>query len=246
MSTLNGQSVIVTGASSGIGHATALALAEKGARVIAAARRKDRLEELAKAATSLPGEIIAYEVDVTDHAAMLKMGEETIKAFGQIDAIVNNAGLMPLSLFQSRKVDEWNRMVDVNIKGVLYGIDAVLTHMLERGTGHIVSVSSVAGHEARASTGVYAGTKFAVRAIMEGLRQEVAGKVRTTIICPGAVKTELPTTITDEAVIEAMMARFGNVTPMEGADIAAGIIYALEQPAQVSVNEIIIRPSNQG
>ncbi len=239
---LDGKSIIITGASSGIGEATAKTLAARGARVMLAARRQDRLSALVDEI----GENARFRpTNVASHADMLALADATIAAFGQIDAIVNNAGVMPLSFFASRKVDEWDRMVDVNIKGVLYGIDAVLTHMLERNEGHIVNVSSVAGLKVRPSSGVYAGTKHAVRAITDGLMQETAETgVRVTSICPGAVTTELGQTITDEAVLKNMGGAF-SFEFLEAGDIADVIAFALEAPPNMAVNEIVVRPANQ-
>lgn len=160
--------------------------------------------------------------------------------------MVNNAGLMPLSLLDKLKIDEWDRMVDVNIKGVLYGIAAVLPYMKEQKSGHIINVSSVAGHEVMKGGAVYSGTKFAVRAITEGLRKEVyADNIRTTIISPGAVETELTTTITDEDIIEAFNKRFNSFERLQGPDIAKAVLYALEQPDHVAINEVLVRPTQQ-
>jgi NADP-dependent 3-hydroxy acid dehydrogenase YdfG len=241
MNNIEGKSIIVTGASSGIGAATAKKLVAHGAKVMLAARREDRLKELAK---EIGGPTKYRVTDVSNHEDVLGLAEHTIKRFGHIDVLINNAGIMPLSLFQSRKVSEWDAMIDVNIKGVLYGIDAVLTHMLDRGTGHIINVSSVAGFRTSPATGVYSGTKHAVRAISEGLRQETAGKVRVTSVCPGAVTTELAGTITDEAVLGAMADRF-NFQFLEGEDIANAICYAIDQPDHCSISEIVVRPSEQ-
>ena len=236
-----GKSVIVTGASSGIGEATARRLAGAGARVMLAARREDRLKSLAE---DLGSDVHYRVTDVTNHDDMLALGEATIEAFGRIDVLVNNAGYMPLSYLSSRRVDEWDAMIDINIKGVLYGIDAVLTHMLERGEGHIINVSSVAGHVTRGSSAVYSGTKFAVRAISEGLRQETAGKVRVTIISPGGTKSELGQGIKDEKVLTEAANRF-NFRFLEADDIAASIAFAIDAPAHVGVNEMIVRPLEQ-
>jgi len=241
MSGLEGKVVIVTGASSGIGAQVAKTLAAGGAKVMLAARRQDRLDELV---AEIGANAKAKVTDVSNHQSVLDLAEATIKEFGRIDVLVNNAGLMPLSFFASRKVDEWDRMVDVNIKGVLYGIDAVLSHMLERGDGQVINVSSVAGHRVGPATGVYAGTKFAVRAISEGLRQETAGKIRVTTICPGAVTTELAGTITDEVVMKNMGGQF-NFEFLEPTAIADAIAYAVSQPENVAVNEIIVRPLQQ-
>ncbi len=241
MNGLEGKVAIVTGASSGIGAQVAKTLADGGAKVMLAARRQDRLDELA---ADIGANAKARVTDVSDHQSMLDLADATISAFGHIDVLVNNAGLMPLSFFASRKVDEWDRMVDVNIKGVLYGIDAVLTHMLGRESGHIINVSSVAGHRTGPATGVYSGTKFAVRAISEGLRQETAGKIRVTTICPGAVTTELAGTITDKVVMENMGGTY-NFEFLDPTAIADAIAYAVSQPENVAVNEMIVRPLQQ-
>lgn len=241
MSGVESKVVIVTGASSGIGAQVARTLAAQGAKVMLAARRQDRLDALQ---AEIGANAQSKVTDVSDHQSMLDLADATIKAFGHVDVLVNNAGLMPLSFFASRKVDEWDRMVDVNIKGVLYGIDAVLTHMLARNTGHIINVSSVAGHITGPATGVYSGTKFAVRAISEGLRQETAGKIRVTTICPGAVTTELATTITDKVVMENMGGQY-NFEFLEPTAIADAIAYAIGQPDGVAVNEMIVRPLAQ-
>lgn len=240
------KTAIITGASSGIGQATAKKLAGKGIRVMLAARREDRLIEL-KNEIEAAGGIAAYRVtDVTSAEEMQTLANETIEQFGHIDILINNAGLMPLSYLNKRKIDEWDRMIDVNIKGVLYGIAAVLPHMEERQEGHIINVASVAGHMLRPGTAVYSGTKFAVRAITEGLRQELnpAHHIRATIISPGVVATELTNSITDQEALDAFNKRNIKV-PLEAEDIAEAIGYAIEQPASVDVNEILIRPTYQ-
>lgn len=236
-----GKTVIMTGASSGIGAATARRLADAGANLMLAARREDRL----KALTEELGPKVRYRVtDVTDHADMLKLGEDTIAAFGQVDAIVNNAGIMPLSPLANRRVAEWDQMIDVNIKGVLYGIDAVLAHMLERGEGHVLNVSSVAGLVTNPTSAVYSGTKHAVKAISEGLRKETAGKIRVTTIYPGAVATELGQSIKDPDVLAGLRDRF-NYTPLAASDIAEAVHFAIASPRNMAVNEITIRPIEQ-
>lgn len=241
MEGVRGKVVIITGASSGIGEATARVLAGKGAKVMLAARREDRLKKLADEI----GATAEYKVtNVAKHSDMLSLAETTIDRFGWIDVLVNNAGIMPLSFYESRQVSEWDAMIDVNIKGVLYGIDAVLTHMMERGSGQIINVSSVMGHWVNVGSGIYSGTKFAVRAISEGLRQETAGKLRVTIICPGAVTTELGNRITDPKVLESRGDGPGfELLPPEA--IGNAVAYAIEQPEGVSVNEIIVRPTGQ-
>lgn len=240
------KTAIITGASSGIGQAAAKELANKGYSVMLAARREDRLVDLKKEIEDAGGRAAYKVTDVTSAEEMKKLAEATIEQFGQIDVLLNNAGLMPLSFMNKLKIDEWDRMVDVNIKGVLYGIAAVLPHMEERKEGHIINVSSVAGHDVTKGSAVYSGTKFAVRAITEGLRQELdpAMNIRATIVSPGAVATELTETITDKDILSA----FSNGPSMEflqAEDIARAIGYAVEQPAHVDVNEILIRPRQQ-
>ncbi|HET7615750.1 MAG TPA: SDR family oxidoreductase [Bacillales bacterium] len=245
LANVEGKVVILTGASSGIGEGTAKELASHGAKVVLAARRQSRLEQLQKEIENEGGEARYRVTDVTSKEEMAELAKFTIETYGQIDVMINNAGLMPLSFMNKLKLDEWDRMVDVNIKGVLYGIAAVLPHMQERKQGHIINVSSVAGHEVGLGGAVYSGTKFAVRAITEGLRKEESPRsnIRTTIISPGAVATELTDTITDEDVTR-MFAKQG-LEPIESADIGRSIRYAIEQPESVSVNEIIVRPTSQ-
>lgn len=239
--------IVITGASSGIGQATAEKLAENGAKVVLSARRKERLEETVSNIEQSGGRARFFEADVTSKEAMNELAQFTLNEFGGLDAWVNNAGLMPLSFLNKLKVDEWDQMVDVNIKGVLYGIAAALPIMENQKSGHIINVSSVAGHRVGMAGAVYSGTKFAVRAITEGLRMEMSPShnIRTTIISPGMVETELLNTITDEDAITALKSR---ATPeaLKAEDIANGILYALEQPEWASVNEIIIRPTKQG
>ncbi len=239
--TLSGKTVIITGASSGIGEATARAIVAKGGRVMLAARREDRL----KALVASLGASATYRVtNVTDHASMLALGEATINALGHIDAIVNNAGIMPLSPLKNRRVDEWNQMIDVNIKGVLYGIDAVLTHMLAREQGHVINVSSVAGIVTNPTSAVYSATKHAVKAISEGLRKETAGIIRVTTIYPGAVTTELGASIKDPEVLAGLGKRF-SFPFLAADDIASAVVFALESPAHMAVNDLVVRPIGQ-
>ncbi len=245
MSNLNQKVVIITGASSGIGEATARKLAENGAQVMLTARRKDRLTQLQEAIVSAGGKAVYCQADITRAEEVTEVAEQTLSAFGRIDAIFNNAGIMPLSMIDKLHVGEWEQMVDVNIKGVLYGIAAVLPHMLERGEGHIINVSSVAGHVIFPGASVYCGTKFAVRAITEGLRTDLRGKadIRVSLISPGAVSTELSHTITDPDILAAF--KTSGVTPLRAESIANAVKYVLEQPADVDVNEIILRPLSQ-
>lgn len=239
--TVKGKSVIVTGASSGIGAATARRLSAAGADVMLAARREDRLKELA---AEIGGSVKWRVTDVTSHADMLDLGQKAIEAFGKVDVIVNNAGIMPLSPLANRRVSEWDQMIDVNIKGVLYGIDAVLTHMLDRKEGHVINVSSVAGLMTNPTSAVYSGTKHAVKAISEGLRKETAGVIRVTTIYPGKVNTELGLSIKDPAVLAGVAERF-NFKGLDAEDIAEAVLFAVSSPRNMGVNDIVIRPIEQ-
>jgi len=245
MPNLNQKVVIITGASSGIGEATARKLAESGAQVMLTARREDRLKALQREIVSAGGSAVYHLADITQSGEVAEVAKQTLSAFGRIDALFNNAGIMPLSMIDKLHVDEWEQMVDVNIKGVLYGIAAVLPHMLERGQGHIINVSSVAGHVIFPGASVYCGTKFAVRAITEGLRTDLRGTadIRVSLISPGAVSTELSHTITDPDILD--MFKESGVTPLSAESIADAVNYVLEQPADVDVSEIIVRPVSQ-
>jgi len=246
MSNIQGKVVIITGASSGIGEATAKNLSSKGAKLVLAARREDRLKTLQQEIRSNGGEAIFKVTDVTSHEQMEELAQYALSEFGQIDVLVNNAGLMPLSLLRNRKIDEWNTMIDVNIKGVLYGISAVLPAMRERKTGHIINISSVAGHVVGAGSAVYSATKFAVKAISEGLRlEESAGgsNIRTTNISPGAIATELKETITDTDLKSGIDEFYKGAIEVES--IARAIAFAIEEPGDIAVNELIIRPTHQ-
>jgi NADP-dependent 3-hydroxy acid dehydrogenase YdfG len=235
--------VVITGASSGLGEATARLLTAQGARVVLGARRMDRLEALAKELNLPEGAIV--QTDVTDAAQVQALVDQAIRLHGRIDVILNNAGLMPQSLFERLKVEDWDRMIDVNIKGVLYGIAAALPHMTTQKSGQIINVSSVAGHKVGPGSGVYAATKFAVRALSEGLRQEMtAHNVRVTIISPGAVLTELAESITDPDVAKRVHALYEQVgIPAES--FARCVVFAMSQPADVDINEILFRPTAQ-
>jgi NADP-dependent 3-hydroxy acid dehydrogenase YdfG len=244
MSNIQGKVVIITGASSGIGEATAKELASKGGKLVLAARRDDRLKKLQEEIRNNGGQAIYKVTDVTSPEQMEDLTEYALKEFGNIDVLINNAGLMPNSFLYKKQIDDWNKMIDVNIKGVLYGIAAVLPSMRERKSGHIINLSSVAGHFVGAGSAVYAATKFAVRAISEGLRKEEYGNnIRSTIISPGMVKSELPESITDtefKPVIEKMYEG-----AIEAESIARAIAFAIEQPSDVAINEMIIRPTHQ-
>ncbi len=189
---IKGKVVVITGASSGLGEATARLLSAEGATVVLAARRADRIKGLADELEARGGKTLAVVTDVTDRQQMKALIDKAVETYGRIDVLINNAGVMPLSPLERLKVDEWDQMIDVNVKGVLYGIAAALPYMKEQKSGHIINVSSVAGHKLFGGSAVYSATKFAVRALSEGLRQEMTPyNVRTTIISPGAVKTEL-------------------------------------------------------
>ncbi|MEH2153106.1 SDR family oxidoreductase [Nostoc sp.] len=243
MSEIENKVVIVTGASSGLGEATAKRLAASGAKLMLAARREDRLKELV-AAIAKSGGTATYQVtDVADRAQMEVLAKETLNTYGRIDVLINNAGLMPLSPLDQLKVEEWDQMIDVNIKGVLYGIAAVLPIMRQQKSGHVINLSSVAGHKVFSGAAVYCATKYAVRAISEGLRLESNGEIRSTNISPGAVATELTTTITDKDTAAGINQLYA--IAIDADAIARAIAYAIEQPGDVDVNEIIIRPTRQ-
>ncbi|ELK44518.1 SDR family oxidoreductase [Halobacillus sp. ACCC02827] len=245
MTNLQKKSVIITGASSGIGKAIAHELASNGANVVLAARRSERLKKLADAIESEHGvEAKVVETDVTKREDVENLVQTTKDTFGSVDILINNAGVMLLSFLKNDHVDEWEQMVDVNIKGVLFGIHAALPTMIEQNTGHIINVSSVAGHEVFPSSTVYSATKYAVKALSMGMEKELSKTgVRVTNISPGAVETELTDHITDGDVIEMFKER--SMKPLEADDIAKAVGYAVSQPASVNVNEIIVRPMNQ-
>jgi NADP-dependent 3-hydroxy acid dehydrogenase YdfG len=242
---LSNQVVAVTGASSGIGEATALACARAGAAVALAARRADRIDALAERIASEGGRAVAIATDVGEEAQARAFVERAHSELGRLDVLVNNAGVMLLGPIASADTEEWRRMIHANVFGVLYCTHAALPVMAAQGSGHIVNVSSVAGRFARAGSGVYNLTKFGVGAFSESLRQEaVALGVRVTVVEPGAVATELPGHNRPE-ILEQMAKRFQGVTPLAADDIANAVLYAIDQPANVSVNEVLIRPSGQ-
>lgn len=248
MSDVKDKVVILTGASSGIGEATATHLADHGAKLVLAARRDERLKEIKKSIEKNGGEAAYKVTDVASREEMEQLGQFALSQYGKIDVMINNAGLMPLSFLEERKIDEWDTMIDVNIKGVLYGIASVLPHMRERNQGHIINVSSVAGHKVNPRSAVYSGTKYAVRAISEGLRQEeveAESNIRSTIISPGMVATELADHISDQNVKESLKESYRSGKAIQPEDIARSIRFAIEQPEEVSLNEIVVRPSSQ-
>ena len=243
MSEITNKVVIITGASSGLGEATARRLAKNGAKLMLAARREDRLKELV-ADIEKEGGTAQYKVtDVTDRSAVEALAKATKDAYERIDVLVNNAGLMPLSPLAATKIDEWEQMIDVNIKGVLYSIAAVMPIMQQQESGHIVNLSSVAGHKVFPAGAVYCATKFAVKAISEGIRLESEGVIRSTNISPGAVDTELTNTISHDETAQGVEQLYG--VAIDADAIARAITFAIEQPADVDVNEIIVRPSKQ-
>jgi NADP-dependent 3-hydroxy acid dehydrogenase YdfG len=240
-----GKVIVITGASSGMGAAAARYLADKGASVVLGARRSDRIEALADEIVKGGGKAVAVETDVTSRDDVAKLVDTAVGNFGRIDVLINNAGLMPLSPLDRLKVDEWDRMIDVNIKGVLYGIAAALPHMTAQKSGHIINVSSVAGHKLFAGSAVYSATKFAVRALSDGLREEMAPhNIRTTIISPGAVRTELLDHISEKDVQQANQDYVGQVgVPAE--TFARLVAFAINEPDDVGINEILFRPTAQ-
>jgi NADP-dependent 3-hydroxy acid dehydrogenase YdfG len=234
--------VVITGASSGLGEAAARRLAEDSATLVLGARRLDRLQVLARELSL--GDKAVVETDVTDREQVKRLVDQAVQAHGRIDVIINNAGLMPSSRLELLKIEEWDRMIDVNIKGVLYGIAAALPYMQAQKSGHIINVSSVAGHKVGPGGVVYAATKHAVRVISEGLRQEVKPyNIRTTIISPGAVATELTQTITDPVVAEGMRKTYEQALP--ASSFASVVAFAISQPEDVDINEILFRPTSQ-
>jgi NADP-dependent 3-hydroxy acid dehydrogenase YdfG len=242
---LSGLIVAITGASSGIGEATARACSRAGAAVSLAARRRERIDELAQRIVADGGRAIAIETDVGDEAQAAEFVQRTAAELGRIDVLVNNAGVMLLGPINGADTEEWRRMIDANVYGVLYCTHAALPLMLAQGSGQIVNVSSVAGRFARAGSGVYNLTKFGIGAFTEALRQEVApAGLRVTLIEPGAVATELGGHNRPE-IIDAMRKMFADVKPLEADDIANAIVYAISQGPNVAVNEVLVRPSGQ-
>ena len=237
---------IITGASSGIGRATTLALSKAGAKVAIGARRTDRLKELETEIKQNGGEVISQKLDVTIKSECDSFADAALQKWGSIDILINNAGLMPLSFVKNLKIDEWDQMIDVNIKGVLYCTAAVISHMREKKSGHIVNISSVAGRIVFPAGSVYCATKHAVAAFSEGIRQElsVRSNIRVTCIEPGVVATELTNTITDESLL-GFVENAKKMEALKAEDIANAILYAVESPNHVNVNEILIRPTTQ-
>jgi NADP-dependent 3-hydroxy acid dehydrogenase YdfG len=248
---LAGTVALVTGASSGIGEATACALAGLGAAVALVARRKERLDQLAAEITAKGGRAIAFETDVTERGQAEAAVEQTVKELGRLDTVINNAGVMLLGPIENAPVEEWERMVHLNVLGLLYTAHAALPHLLKaaqgppRSVADLVNVSSVAGRVAREGSGVYNLTKHGVGAFSESLRQEVTGRhVRVSLVEPGAVDTELASHLRPE-IAEQAMQRFGGIERLESADIADAIAYIVTRPRRMAINEILVRPTEQ-
>lgn len=240
-----GKVIVITGASSGLGEATAKHLSALGATVVLGARRADRIEKLANEITSNGGKALAVAADVTQLDEVKKLVDSAVEQFGRVDVILNNAGIMPLSPMDRLNVEEWNKMIDVNIKGVLNGVAAVLPYMKAQKSGQIINTSSVAGHKIFTGSAVYSATKFAVRALTEGLRMDVKPyNIRTTIVCPGAVKTELLDHITEADVQQANQDYVGSVG-ISPDSFARVVAFAISQPEDVDINEVIFRPTLQ-
>ena len=237
--------VVVTGASSGIGEATALVLAERGAKVVLGARRVDRLEALVARIVAAGGQAACAPLDVTKRDDLLRIVAFAVERFGRLDVLVSNAGIAPISLFDELRVEDWEAMIDVNLKGVLYGIAAALPVFRRQGAGHFVNVVSTAGLRIVPQQGVYAATKNAVRTLSEGLRQEAGDKLRVTVVSPGYVRTELTSSMTSPTV-KAQIAGTSNAIAIPPEAIARAITFAIEQPAEVDVGDIVVRPTAQG
>ncbi|QXH75149.1 MULTISPECIES: SDR family oxidoreductase [Pseudomonas] len=233
--------IVITGASSGIGEATARLLAERGAKVVLGARRTERLAVIAEEINGAGGHAQFRALDVTDQQDVQRFVDFAVEHYGRVDVLVNNAGVMPLSRLDALKLDEWNRMIDVNIRGVLHGIAASLPLMQRQRAGQIINIASIGAYAVSPTAAVYCATKYAVRAISEGLRQEVGGDIRVTVIAPGVTESELAESISDEGGREEMKSFRKIAIPAEA--IARAIAYAVEQPADVDVSELIVRPT---
>jgi NADP-dependent 3-hydroxy acid dehydrogenase YdfG len=242
---IEGKVVVITGASSGLGEATARHLSAQGAMVVLGARRVERIQSLAEELTGSGGKALAVAMDVTDSEQVKKLVDAAVETYGRVDVMLNNAGLMPHSPLERLKVEDWEQMIDVNIKGVLYGIAAALPYMKEQRAGHFINVSSVAGHKVRAGGVVYAATKHAVRVISEGLRMEVKPyNIRTTVISPGAVATELVDKITEPDIREGVR-KLTDEMALPAETFARMVAFAMSQPEDVDINEILFRPTRQ-
>lgn len=241
---IEGKVVVITGASSGLGEATARHLATLGAKVVLGARRQANLDTLVNEITAAGGKAVAYQTDVTRKEEVEALIKGALDSFGRVDVLINNAGAMAIAPMSEGKTDEWDRMIDINIKGLLYGIAATLPVFQQQNSGHFINIASVAGIKVFSPGGtVYSGTKFAVRAISEGLRHEVGGSIRTTTIEPGAVESELKLGSSHQASAEAVGEFYKQAIP--ASSVARAIAFAIEQPADVDINEIVLRPTTQ-
>jgi NADP-dependent 3-hydroxy acid dehydrogenase YdfG len=236
--------VLISGASSGIGEAIARHLAGKGAKVVLGARRTDKLNTIKQEITDAGGSAAVFNLDVTNADNFKAFTDFALQTFGSIDVMVNNAGVMPLSMLNQYKVNEWHQMIDVNIKGVLHGIAAALPHFEAKNSGQFINITSVGDRWVGPTSSVYSATKFAVRALSDGLRQEVSDKIRVTIVAPGATESELANGISDPELRKAAIEQFRvNTLPAEA--IARAVAFAIEQPEDVDVNELVVRPTAQ-
>ncbi|MCQ2994603.1 SDR family oxidoreductase [Pseudomonas syringae] len=241
---IEGKVVVITGASSGLGEATARHLGGLGAKVVLGARRKANLDTLVSEITAAGGNAVAYQTDVTRKEDVDALIKGALDTYGRVDVLINNAGAMAIAPMSEGKTDEWDRMIDINIKGLLYGIAATLPVFQQQNSGHFINIASVAGIKVFSPGGtVYSGTKFAVRAISEGLRHEVGGSIRTTTIEPGAVDSELKLGSSHQASAEAVGEFYKQAIP--ASSVARAIAFAIEQPADVDINEIVLRPTSQ-
>ncbi len=244
-STIADKVVVITGASSGIGESTAKLLARHGAKVVVGARRKDRIDAVVKEISGAGGKAIGFAVDVTKRAELEALIKGAVDSFGRVDVMVNNAGIMPIAPIQLLKVEEWDRQIDVNLKGVLYGVAAALPHMQKQKSGHIINLASVLGIKVFAPGGtVYSATKFAVRALTEGLRVELHSEnIRCTMISPGAVASELQDGTSDQASAKFVKELYKIALPADA--VARAVLYAIEQPVDVEIDEVVLRPTVQ-
>jgi NADP-dependent 3-hydroxy acid dehydrogenase YdfG len=242
---IGGKIVVITGASSGLGEAAARLLSAQGASVVLGARRAERLQSLADELTRKGGKALAVTTDVTHRDQLKKLVDTAVQNFGRIDVMINNAGIMPRAPFERLTITDWDRTIDVNIKGVLYGIAAALPYMKKQRSGHMIFVSSVAGHKVGPDFAVYAATKHAVRVLAEGFRQEVKPyNIRTTIISPGAVATELPDSVTEPDIAEKIRKYYDEIA-IPAESFAKAVAFAISQPEEVDVSEILFRPTRQ-
>jgi NADP-dependent 3-hydroxy acid dehydrogenase YdfG len=242
--TIDGKVVAVTGASSGIGEATALLLAERGAKLVLGARNPDGLDAVAARLSATGGDAIAKVTDVSCREDLTEFVALAAETYGQLDVLVSNAGIMPVSQFDELRVDDWEAMVDVNLKGVLFGIAAALPVFRRQGFGHFVNIASTAAFRVTPGQSVYAGTKLAVRAISEGLRQEAGENLRVTIVSPGMTLTNFAESITDEAARAELERRRDDIAMPPNA-VARAIAFAIDQPADVDIGEVVVRPTAQ-